>query len=104
MSVGGEHMINGLPMRLRQQREQIGLSQRMIAKKLNISPSIVSGYETGERTPSTEVLLALSYLYHCTTDYLLGREPMPQKTVIMADGLSGRQIQLINELIETMRK
>ena len=67
-------MINGLPKRLRQMREQMGLSQRTVAKHLNISASIVSGYETGERTPSTENLLALSYLYHCTTDYLLGKE------------------------------
>ena len=97
-------MINGLPKRLRQLREQIGLSQRAVAKHLNISPSIVSGYETGERTPSTENLLALSYLYHCSTDYLLGREQISPKTVIVADGLSGKQLQLINELVETMRK
>ena len=97
-------MINGLPKRLRQLREQTGLSQRAVAKQLNISPSIVSSYEVGERTPSTENLLALSYLYHCSTDYLLGRETLSPKAVIAADGLSERQLQLLNELIDTMRK
>ena len=97
-------MINGLPEKLRKQRLLQGLSQRAVAKKLDVSPSIISGYETGERTPSTEVLLALSYLYHCSTDYLLGRESIPQKTLICADGLSAKQVQLLNELIETMRK
>ena len=97
-------MINGLPHRLRQLREQAGLSQRTVAKQLNISPSIVSGYETGERTPSTENLLALSYLYHCTTDYLLGREKESPKTCIIVDGLTTKQVQLLHELVDTMRK
>lgn len=105
MSVGGEHiMIQGLPDRLRQLRTKNGLSQRAVARHLGVSPSIISGYETGERTPSTEVLLSLSYLYHCSTDYLLGRESIPQKTLICGDGLSAKQVQLLNELVETMRK
>ncbi|MBQ2450373.1 MAG: helix-turn-helix transcriptional regulator [Lachnospiraceae bacterium] len=54
-------------------RLQNNLSQKEVATKLGISPSIVSGYETGERSPSTENLLALSYLYKCSTDYLLGK-------------------------------
>ena len=96
-------MVNGLPERLRQLRENAGLSQRTIAKQLNISPSIVSGYETGERTPSTENLLALSYLFRCTTDYLLGREKESPKTCILVDGLTAKQVQLLQELVETMK-
>ena len=69
-------MIKGLPEKLKEQREKYHLSQKDVADQLHISPSIISGYETGERTPSTEKLLALSYLYHCSTDYLLGRVPM----------------------------
>ena len=96
-------MIQGLPEKLRELRIQIGLSQRTVAKRLNISPSIVSGYETGERTPSTENLLALSYLYHCTTDHLLGRDQISKKMTVSVEGLSPRQVQLIAELVETMR-
>lgn len=96
-------MINGMPDRLRELRTKIGLSQRAVAKHLDVSPSIISSYETGERTPSTENLLSLSYLYHCTTDYLLGREAISQQTVVSVDGLSPKQVQLLGELIETMR-
>ena len=52
-------MIKELPEKLKAQRVQLGLSQKDVANKLGVSPSIVSGYETGERTPSTEILLAL---------------------------------------------
>ena len=97
-------MINGLAERLKQQRTKCGLSQRAVAQKLQISPSIVSGYETGERTPSAEVLLALSYLYRCSTDYLLGRETAMPKQTLEVDGLQTEQIKLLAELVNTMRK
>ena len=95
-------MIKGLPEKLRTLRKQYGFSQRKAASRLGISTSVISAYENGERTPSTENLLALSYLYKCSTDYLLGRETDPPKAVLDTDGLSAKQIQLLSELIETM--
>ena len=109
-------MIKGLPEKLRTLRKQYGFSQREAASRLGISTSVISAYENGERTPSTENLLALSYLYKCSTenllalsylykcstDYLLGRETDPPKAVLDTDGLSAKQIQLLSELIETM--
>ena len=64
-------MIKDLPQKLKALRVQYGFSQKQVAEKINVSPSIVSGYETGERTPSTENLLSLAYLYNVSTDYLL---------------------------------
>ena len=95
-------MIKGLPEKLRTLRKQYGFSQREAASRLGISTSVISAYENGERTPSTENLLALSYLYKRSTDYLLGRETDPPKAVLDTDGLSAKQIQLLSELIETM--
>ena len=97
-------MIQGLPDKLKEQRAMAGLSQRVVAKHLNVSPSIISGYETGERTPSAENILALSYLYHCSTDYLLGRDTISHKSAINVDGLQPKQVQILRELVETMRR
>ena len=97
-------MIQGLSERLRDLRVKNGLSQRTVAKRLDVSPSIISSYETGERTPSTENLLALSYLYHCTTDFLLGRDSIPQQAVLRVEGLMPKQVQLLSELVESMRR
>lgn len=97
-------MIQDLPKKLRIARTKMGLSQRAVAKKLDVSPSIISSYENGERTPSTENLLALSYLYSCSTDYLLGKERVHPHTMIDATGLEPRQVSLLTELVESMRK
>ncbi len=94
-------MISGLPEKLRKLRQQYGYSQKQIADKLDLSPSIVSGYETGERTPSLEALLAISYIYNCSVDFLLGKEKT--KTTIDVDGLTEGQIKALEILILNMK-
>lgn len=96
-------MIQGLSERLKNLRHINNLSQREVAKRLDVSPAIISSYETGERTPSTENLLALSYLYHCTTDYLLGRIGSQKEETVSVEGLTDKQAQLICELIDQIR-
>lgn len=96
-------MINGLPGRLKLLRQKYGFSQKDVAQKLQISTSIVSGYETGERTPSTEVLLSISYLYNISTDYLLGRDTNPPKVIIDTSDLSDIQIKAIKTMIDSFK-
>ena len=96
-------MIQGLPNRLSKLRVQHGLSQKAVADRLQLSASIVSGYETGERTPSTEVLLKLTALYRCSADYLLGIEQSAPATVLDVTGLSTEQIQALQTLIDGIR-
>ena len=54
-------------------RNNLKLSQRDLAKELNISPSSIAMYETGQRTPDTETLKLLADFFNTSTDYLLGR-------------------------------
>ena len=96
-------MIKYLSTKLKELRISQNLSQADVAKKLGISPSIFSGYETAERTPSTETLLALSYLYKCSTDYLLGKSNNKPPVILDTDGLSTEQIQALQTLIKTMK-
>lgn len=95
-------MINGLPQKLRSLRIQYGYSQKQVAEKIGASPSVVSGYETGDRTPSTEILLALAYLYNVSTDYLLGKQPLPPQSVLDVSALTERQKAALVALVETM--
>ena len=97
-------MINGLPDKLRSLRTKYGFSQKQVADKIGVSPSVVSGYETGERTPSTEVLLSLSYLFNTSSDYLLGRQVNSPESMISVEGLTDDQISAIINLIETIKK
>ncbi len=96
-------MIKGLPEKLQKLRAKYGYSQKQVAEKLEISPSIVSGYETGERTPSTDVLLSLSLIYHCSTDYLLGKESTNPPIILDVEGLTDEQIQAIQNLIDSIK-
>ncbi len=96
-------MIKDLPDKLKSLRQQYGLSQKQVAEILKISPSVVSAYETGERTPSTEVILSLSWLFQCSTDYLLGRQAEQPKPVLNTDGLTDEQIKALQALIDTMK-
>lgn len=97
-------MIKGLPQRIRAYRIQLGLSQKQVAEKIGVSPSIVSGYETGERTPSTEILLSLAYLFNTSTDYLLGKQTNPPKTVIDVSRLTDKQKAAIVGLVDSIEK
>ncbi len=97
-------MINGLSERLQLLRSKYNLSQKDVADRIGISSSVISGYETGERTPSTEVLLALSYLYKCSTDYLLGKEKDCPHQSLDTEGLSNEQIRALQTLIKTIRQ
>lgn len=96
-------MIKDLPKKLKDLRIKQGLSQKQVAEKLNLSPSIISGYETGERTPSVENILSLSYLYKCSTDYLLGKTMENSFSKIDTNGLNDIQIQAIQNLINAIR-
>lgn len=96
-------MIRGLAERLKEIRIKLNYSQREVARQLYVSPSIISGYETGERTPSAENLLALSRLYRCSIDYLLGKDPAEPAMTLVVEWLSQEQVHILQELIEVFR-
>ena len=96
-------MIRGLPEKLVNFRSKYGYSQTQLAKKLNLSPSVISAYEKGERTPSVEVLLSLSYLYHCSVDFLLGRSNPNAQNTLDLNGLTVQEIVALMNLVEAMR-
>lgn len=67
-------MVYGLGERLQSQRFSRNISQKQAALGIGVSASVISNYESGERTPSVEKLMALASLYRCSVDYLLGIE------------------------------
>ena len=97
-------MIKNLAGRLKELRIQNKLTQKQVSELLGISPSIISGYETGERTPSAEILLSLSYLYKCSTDYLLGKSNDMPTILLDTNVLTPNQIKAISALIESIRQ
>ena len=93
-------MINGLPEKLKLLRLNHKYSQKKLASMLNVSPSLISSYETGERMPSIENLKSLAQLYHCSSDYLLGLTTQSSPTLIDVSALNAEQISAQHTLIE----
>ncbi|MCR5156787.1 MAG: helix-turn-helix domain-containing protein [Butyrivibrio sp.] len=96
-------MIKGLNVKLQTLRKQYHLSQKDVANAINVSPSIISGYETGERSPSLENLLALSYLYRCSTDYLLGKEKELFVEAIDTSHMTELQVQRLSAFVDSLK-
>ena len=61
-----------LGLRIRSQREKLGLKQTDIAHALQISPQAVSKWERAENGPDITILGELAKILGVTTDWLLG--------------------------------
>lgn len=61
-----------MKFRLKEIREKYDLTQRQLAKKLNISKSYYNYFETGERIIPIARLNEFCNLFHLTFDYVLG--------------------------------
>ena len=92
-------MVYCLGQRLQEQRRLKNLSQKEVAKSIGISASIVSNYESGERTPSVEILIALARLYHCSTDYLLGFDKIDKDRLLDVSMLNEEQRTLLQHFL-----
>lgn len=58
--------------RITQLRKQQNLSQDELARKAEVSRTIIGNYERNANTPSIEVLLKLAKVFNVTVDYLIG--------------------------------
>jgi len=62
---------------LKSLRNSRGLSQRQLAKQLNVAPSTLAMYELDKREPDYETLKKIADFFEVSTDYLLGRSDVP---------------------------
>ncbi|MDE6598420.1 MAG: helix-turn-helix domain-containing protein [Clostridia bacterium] len=58
--------------RLKDLRLEKGLSQRELAKLVNLSHTAILRWENQTRIPNGEAIVALAKFFGVTTDYLLG--------------------------------
>lgn len=54
--------------------QELGITQRMLATRLNISEATLSKYLNEDRQPRIELLANMATALNTTTDYLLGRD------------------------------
>ena len=61
-------------MRIKELREENGLTQQAVADYLNVKQNTYSQYENEKRQLSVDVLIKLAKFYKVSTDYILGLE------------------------------
>ncbi len=86
--------------KLKELRLNAGLTQKQLAERIGVTKSVISFYELRERTPSPDILIKLSGVFHVTTDYLLGIE---RTKVIDVSDLTNDQIAMVQALVTTIR-
>ncbi len=86
--------------RLRALRKQRNLTQKQLAELVGVQNSIISFYEVGDRTPSIELIIAFSRVFHVSTDYLLGIDR--GETVDISD-LSSEDKLLAITMVDSLR-
>lgn len=65
---------------LRNLMEENGISQKQLARDLNISATTLNGYVQNRRQPDAKTVIRLASYFNTTTDYIYGittvREPL----------------------------
>ncbi len=87
-------------IKLKALRKEAGLTQQQLASQLGVTKSVVSFYELQARSPSPEVLVKLTQIFHVSADYLLG---LDKTEVIDVTGLNERDISALRILAESLR-
>ena len=96
-------MIEGFGSRLTMLRAAKGLSIAQLSRQLQISSSVISRYESGERLPSFSGLIKMARFFGVSTDYLLGVAEIPDTGLSAASidvsHLTVKQIEAIQSIV-----
>ena len=87
--------------RLRKVRLDNHMTQAQVAKKIGVTASMVSSYETDIRLPSYDVLIHIADLFGVSVDYLLGRE---EKRTLDISSLTDEEAALVSGITNVFKR
>lgn len=96
-----------LGVKLKELRQERQWTQGYVAKRIGVTASVISAYETCIRQPSYEALIKLARLYGVSSDYLLGlsgRRTVENQHLVSLDGLTPTKIALVIQLIDALKE
>lgn len=97
-------MIAGLHQKLKEEREKKGFSQKQISSIIGISASMISSYESGQRTPSILVLAKYAQALSVSTDYLIGiKTEIEEHNLLDLSDLSKKEKEAVRALVDALK-
>ena len=87
--------------KLRSLRTGQKLTQQQLADRIGVAKSVVSYYESGDRFPSSDVLIKIAKVFHTSTDFLLD---VAREQVIDVSGLSPEDIDVVRTVAEALKR
>ncbi len=78
-------------------RENMGLSQAALAKRLGVTRASVNAWEMEISSPTAQYLIEMARLFHTSTDFILGLDPEEQ---IILRGMTDEEKRLVYNLVE----
>ena len=85
-----------LGSRLQMLRKQRGITQKILAERINKSVAAVSSYETNVQSPPLDVLISIASVLNVSLDYLVGFD---SRELVVLDSLTDEQRELVYLLI-----
>ncbi len=89
-------VIRTVGRRIREMREQSGMTQTQLASRVNVSRSSVQSWECGATYPSIDNCVILADVFHVSIDYLVASSP--HKMVSLGSYNDGER-RLVYELL-----
>lgn len=77
-------------------RKELNLNQKELAEKVGITEASLSRYENNLREPKAEIIIRLSNVLNCSTDYLLGKTNIRNETILPNEKLYEKSIEYRN--------
>lgn len=97
----GSEQVYDFGVRLRQTREDRGLSRTALAKKLGVSKETIYRYENNIQSPSLDRTKQLAVTLRISVDYLLG---LDNEYSVKFSGLSKEQHDALNQFLRAFVK
>jgi transcriptional regulator with XRE-family HTH domain len=87
-------MMSKIGYRIKQLREQLGISQRRLADLLGVARPTISQIESGERKVSADELIKLSEIFNLSVESLMDLEKEPEVILEESKKRKGRRPQI----------
>ena len=89
--------------KLKRLRQEHNYTQEQLAEKVGISKSSVLYYEHSKKIPSPDIVAKFSEIFQTSIDSLMGIDKPLMDQSIDVSGLTPKEIEVIENLVEVMR-